>query len=130
LWLAACVAVLLGGVEGFGIVRTSLGLVLIGLNLAAIRGAVLLRGARAVRRLEWDESGQFLLASAGNSVALPASLQPRSFRLGIGFLVLWFATAEGSRVVLIDGGRQEPAAFRRLCRHLARGMLIPSGPKV
>jgi hypothetical protein len=44
--------------------------------------------------------------------------------------VLWFSTPAGIRMVLIDGGRQDPVAFRRLSRHLARGELLPSGPKV
>lgn len=129
-WLGACVAVLSGGVEGGAVARALLGLVLIAGNLAAIRGAVLLRGARAVRMLEWDETGEFRLRSEGDTGSRPAQLRSVSFRLGIAFLVLWFATPDGYRVVLIDGGRQDPVAFRRLTRRLSRGMLLPSRPKV
>jgi hypothetical protein len=83
-----------------------------------------------VRSVEWDGEGRYWLGLGPGGEPRPATLTTASFRLGIAFLVLWFATPAGVRVVLIDGGRQDPVAFRRLSRHLARGMLIPSGPKV
>jgi hypothetical protein len=130
LWLAACLAVLVGGIALPWEARLALGLVLIATHFPAIRVGVLLRGPRAVRKLEWDEEGRFNLWLGDAPEPRPATLTPASFRLGIAFLVLWFATPAGRRVVLIDGGRQDPVAFRRLSRHLARGMLIPSRPKV
>jgi hypothetical protein len=130
LWLAICVGVLIGGIDLPWPARLILGLILVAANFPAIRVAVLLRGPRAVRRLEWDHEGRFRVGSKIGAESCPAILQPASFRLGIAFVVLWFATPAGLRVVLIDGGRQDPVAFRRLSRHLARGMLIPSGPKV
>jgi len=122
--------VLAGGVALPWPVRCALGLVLAGANLPAVRTCVLLRGPRAVRRIEWDGDGRFRLAIGEDLKAWPATLSAAAFRLGIGFLVLWFSTPAGIRAVLIDGGRQDPVAFRRLSRHLARGMLIPSRPKV
>ena len=110
--------------------RFALGLGLVAANIPAIRAAVLLRGPRAVRRLEWDGEGRFWVTLGNESESHPATLSSASFRPGIAFLVLWFATPAGTRVVLIDGGRQDPVAFRRLSRRLARGMLIPSAPKV
>ena len=128
--MAACLGVLAGGVSLPGPVRFALGLGLVAANIPAIRVGVLLRGPRAVSTLEWDDEGRFRLGSGAGPPRLEARLKPASFRLGIAFLVLWFATPAGLRAVLIDGGRQDPVAFRRLSRHLARGMLIPSGPKV
>lgn len=130
LWLACCLAVVLGGVAGPLALRALLGLGLIAINIPALRSAVLLRGPRAVRILEWDETGHFLLWRGAESEPAPGALRAASFRLGIAVLVLWFSTPGGACCVVIDGGTQEPVAFRRLCRHLARGMLIPSGPKV
>jgi hypothetical protein len=130
LWLGACLGALVGGVAAPWPARFALGLILAGTNLRAIRACVLLRGSRAVRSLEWDDSGQFRVWLGGGKCPCAASLHAASFRLGIGFAVLWFSTPGGRRVVLIDAGKQDPKAFRRLARHLARGMLIPSRPKV
>ena len=129
-WLTACLSVLMFGVAMPWPARLVLGLVLVAANIPALRVGVLLRGPRAVRRLQWDGEGKFELGLGDDPQPRPATLSAASFRLGIAFLVLWFSTPAGSRVVLIDGGRQDPVAFRRLSRHLARGMLIPSRPKV
>ena len=121
---------MLGGVAGPLALRTLFGLGLIAVNIPALCGAVLLLGPRAVRILEWDEAGQFRLQRDAESEPASGELRAASFRLGIAVLVLWFSTQGGGRCVLIDGGIQDPVAFRRLSRHLARGMLLPSGPKV
>jgi hypothetical protein len=107
--------------------RLSLCLALIGVNLRAIAQVVLLRGPRAIRWIEWEPDGQLRIGPAMAGESREASLRPGSFRLGIAFFVLWFATPRGLRGVLIDGGLQEPAAFRGLSRGLK---LIPSRPKV
>ena len=130
LWLGCCVGALLTGNTLPWALRISLGLILIAVNLPAVRRSALLMGPRAVRVIEWDESGRFYIPLERESRLAAATLRPSSFRLGIAFLVLWFSTPVGHRVVLIDGGRQDPIAFRRLSRHLARGELIPSRPKV
>jgi hypothetical protein len=109
-------------------------------NVRAMLRLVLLRGPRAVRWIEWDAEGRFRLGG-GSGQFREASLCPGAFRLGFAFFMLWFSTADGSRGALIDGGRQDPVAFRRLSRFLnqrpgqasgrrAGGELIPSRPKV
>ena len=107
--------------------RTSLCLTLIGVNLRAIAQAVLLRGPRAIRWIEWEPDGPLRIGPALAGESPEASLRPGAFRLGIAFFVLWFTTPQGVRGVIIDGGLQEPSAFRRLSRGLK---LIPSRPKV
>jgi hypothetical protein len=130
LWLLVCLAMVAGAVALPATPRVVFGLVLFAANIPAIRGAVLLRGPRAIRVLEWDEEGRFRVRLAGDRETRTATLHPASLRLGIAFLVLRFSTRAGSRVVLIDGGLQDPVAFRRLSRRLSRAMLIPSRPKV
>jgi len=129
-WLGCCLGVLLGGNTMPGILRIAFGLVLVAVNLPALQRGVLLKGPNAVGVIEWDEEGRLFVRAQRESRQVPAILEPASFRLGIAFLVLWFSTPVGLRVVLIDGGKQGPGAFRGLSRHLARGELIPSGPKV
>lgn len=131
LWLAACAGALLAGVTGPLAVRVALCLALGLPNLRALRSTVLLRGGRAVRGLEWEAEGKWRLRLGPARRRSPAAMTAASFRLGAGGLwVLWFTTPGGSRVVLIDAGRQDPVAFRRLSRHLVRGELLPSRPKV
>jgi hypothetical protein len=130
LWLSACLGVLAGGVALPWPARAASGIVLIAANIPAIRVGVLLRGPRAVRTLEWGADGEFRLRLGADPQPWPATLSAASFRLGIAFLVLRFSTPAGRRLVLIDGARQDPVAFRRLSRHLGRAMLIPSRPKV
>jgi hypothetical protein len=130
LWLAACLATLAAGVAWPVVVRLAFGLVLVAANLGALRRGVLLRGSQAIHRIDWDDAGAYRLWSGKEGDGCEATLHPGSFRLGIACLVLWFSTPAGRRWVLIDGGIQDRVAFRRLARHLARGMLLPSGPKV
>jgi hypothetical protein len=103
---------------------------LVAVNLRALEATVLLRGARGIRGLRWRGDTRFRLRPAGSTASLPATLRAASFRLGFVFLVLWFATPAGGRTVVVDAGCQDPVAFRRLCRRLARGELLPSRPKV
>jgi hypothetical protein len=107
--------------------RLSLCLALASFNLRAIQQAVLLRGPLAIRCIEWEPDGRLRIGPATAGELQEAQLRPGAFRLGIAFFVLWFSTPRGLRGVLIDGGLQEPAAFRRLSRSLK---LIPSRPKV
>jgi hypothetical protein len=108
-------------------VRLSLGCALILANLRALARWVLLRGPRAIRWIEWQPDGRLRIGPEMAGESAEANLRPGTFRLGIAFFVLWFTTSRGVRGVLIDGGLQEPAAFRRLSRSLK---LIPSRPKV
>jgi hypothetical protein len=90
-------------------------------NLFVLGTFIRLRGPRAVRALEWASTGELRLWLGDGTGPHPACLHPASFRLGLTFLVLWFTTSAGVRAVLIDGGLQNPVAFRRLCRALTRG---------
>jgi hypothetical protein len=125
-WLAiACAAIL--AVDLSWPLRLSLCLALTGLNLRALARTVLLRGPRAIHWIEWDPEGRMRIGPGPSDACPEATPRPGGFRLGIAFLVLWFMTPQGVRGVLIDGGLQDPAAFRRLGRSLK---LIPSRPKV
>jgi hypothetical protein len=138
-WLAiSCLAIL--AVDLPFPVRLTLCVAVAVVNVRAMLRLVLLRGPRAVRRIEWDAEGRFRLGGESGPFR-EASLCPGAFRLGFAFFMLWFSTPDGSRGALIDGGRQDPLAFRRLSRLLnprpgqasgrrAGGELIPSRPKV
>jgi hypothetical protein len=104
-----------------------LGLVIAAINGRAISRLVLLRGPEALRWIEWEADGRFRIG-AGSVDSSDANLRPGAFRLGFAFLMLWFSTPRGPRGVLIDGGLQEPAAFRRLSRFLNHRSEQRSGP--
>lgn len=94
---------------------------------------ILIRGPRAIRRLEWSAGGpegEGFTASFGRSLtASPADLAAGSFRLGNEVLVLRLATSMGVRFVLIDSATQDSASFRRLCRRLkTHPRRSPPGP--
>jgi hypothetical protein len=94
-------------------------IVLAAANRGSIRLCVLLLGNNAVRALEWRDPGEFTILLGPRREPSQATLARGSFRLG-AVLMLWFETPAGMRAVLIDGGRQESEAFRRLCRRLDR----------
>ncbi len=95
------------------------------LYAACVRRVVQLRGRRAVRALGWTEEGVLMVWYGARTTPLVATLAPGSFRLGARMLVLTLHTAAGRHALLLDGRTQEPAAFRRLCRHLE----WPPGPR-
>jgi hypothetical protein len=79
---------------------------------------VLVRGPRAVRRLEWSQAEGLTVFLGPALVASPAELAAGSFRLGNQVLVLRLTTEFGVRFALIDSSVQDMASFRRLCRRL------------
>jgi hypothetical protein len=79
---------------------------------------ILIRGPRAVRRLDWSNDEIFTAFTGPGLTARPGTLARGSFRLGNEVLVLRLATAIGVRSVLIDSAVHEAASFRRLCRRL------------
>lgn len=85
-------------------------------GLAAIRSTLLLRGRSAVVMLRWDTQGWW--AGVGRESEMPVTLRRGSFRLGGAVMVLWLEACDGIHAVCIDADRQNPAAFRGLCRHL------------
>lgn len=128
-WLAVCIVTIWVGVAWPLTGRLLCCLLLAAFNLAAVRTCVLLAGPGAVRELSWQADGR-LEVGLGSNRRIDATLGTASFRLGTHLLVLWFETGSGARVVLIDAGSQDPGSFRRLCRRLAGGELLPSRPKV
>lgn len=84
--------------------------------LTAIRRCLLLKGRRAVRSLDWSAGWRAGLGPGGNETAV--TLRAGSFRVGRAFLLLWLRSRDGIHGVFIDAGRQDPRAFRRLCRRL------------
>ena len=130
LWLSwlviTCLAIL--AVELPLPVRITLCLAIAVVNVRAIARLVLLRGPRAIRWIEWDGEGQIRIGAASPGQSWEASLRPGAFRLGFAFFMLWFTTPDGLRGALIDGGCQEPLAFRRLSRFLNRRPGQASGP--
>jgi len=91
----------------------------------ALRAFVLLIGPRAVRAIEWNEAGELTVCLGATLAPHPATLADGSFRLGLRFWVLRFATPLGMRSVLVEEAAGAPLAFRRLSRclngHLRRG---------
>ena len=84
--------------------------------LVAIRGCMLLVGRRAVRTLDWSAGWRARIGPGTTETSV--TLQVGSFRVGRAFLLLWLRSCDGIHGVFIDAGRQDPAAFRRLCRQL------------
>jgi hypothetical protein len=83
---------------------------------AAIRGCLLLKGRKAVHTLDWSLGWRAGIGPDRTETSV--TLRTGSFRVGRAFLLLWLQSRDGMHGVLIDGGRQDPAAFRRLCRQL------------
>ena len=106
----------------------------------AISGFVLLRGPRAVKAIEWNEAGEWFVCLGATATPLPATLSRGSFRLGLRYWVLRFATPVGPRSVLVAEPARTRSDFRRLSRslngHLRRGSghsgppAVTSRPKV
>jgi hypothetical protein len=84
--------------------------------MVAIRRCLLLKGPRAVHALEWR--GGFRAWVGPGRIETPVTLRAGSFRVGRAFLLLWLQGRDGIHGVFIDTARQEPRAFRRLCRQL------------
>jgi len=82
----------------------------------AIRRCLLLKGPKAVHTLDWSLGWR---AGIGPTrIETSVTLRAGSFRVGRAFLLLWLQSRDGMHGVFIDGGSQDCAAFRRLCRQL------------
>ena len=115
-WLVLVCGVLLGAVALPLPARIGLCVAIATPGLAAIRRCLLLRGARAVHSLDWGRGWHAGIGPGGTET--PVTLLAGSFRVGRAFLLLWLRSRDGIHAVYIDAGRQEPRAFRRLCRQL------------
>lgn len=117
-WLAAILIVSVSGAGGFALWRY-----------------VFLRGARALRRLEWPgEEGTYHVA-LGLSGRRLAAMPEGCRRYTLHLWLLRFQTGEGPVQILVDTGRQDPKALRRLARRLfrdtdaAQGLVPAAGPR-
>ena len=115
LWLAIAVAAVFVAPLPWP-VRIALGVALATSGVHCVAIVVLLRGRSAIRRLDWDASGNLGVGLGNSPVSHPARVDSGSFRLGPGLVLLRLETASGTRSVCIDGCLQDPAAFRRLTR--------------
>jgi len=123
-WLAlACIATWLSALAWPACV--AIGAAVATAGVRAVRRFVLLKGPHAVRAIEWTESGEFTVCVGTSLARLPATLASGSFRLGVRFWVLRFATPQGVRSVLVQEAARDARAFRRISRcldgHLRRG---------
>lgn len=115
-WLLLVCGVLLGALALPLPVRIGLCIAIATPGMAAIRRSFLMKGRRAVHTLDWSLGWRVELGPGRTETCV--TLRPGSFRVGRAFLFLWLQSRDGTHGVLIDGGRQEPHAFRRLCRQL------------
>jgi hypothetical protein len=115
-WLIVVCAVLIGAVALPLPARIGLCLAMATPAAVAIRRCLLLRGRRAVHILEWR--GGWRAWIGPGRIETPVTVLGGSFRIGRVFLLLWLRGRDGIHGVVIDTGRQEPRAFRRLCRQL------------
>ena len=117
-WLIAFGAMVLCGVALPLLLRVVICAAAAAASAASIRATILLRAPRGVRSLQWSRQGELQITQDLTGPPVPVELAVGSFRFGAGVLVLWLKTPTGLRGVFIDGYRQEPRAFRGLCRRL------------
>jgi hypothetical protein len=87
-------------------------------SVHTIQSLFLLAGPRAIRALFWTETGAMRAFIGDPPRELTVVVAPGSSRLGRGWLLLRLETCDRSFDICIDGAKQEPRAFRRLCRQL------------
>lgn len=130
-WLLALCCAIFHGVALPFLARLAICAAIVGICLPVSWSSVLVLGSKAVRRLDWSQSGGFTAYSGPTLTPSPAGLARGSFRLGNQVLVLRLSTGFGVRFVLIDVSVQDPVSFRRLCRYLKTHSRRPppgSGP--
>jgi hypothetical protein len=117
-WLFLACAVILLAVDLPLWVRIGICLAIAAANMFALRSFVFLRGAAAVRALDWSEAGKLNAMVGANPAPMLVELASGSFRLGVWLVVLRLRGPSKVYSVLIDGSVQSRHAFRRLCGHL------------
>jgi len=88
------------------------------ISIATIHSVFLLGGPNAIRALRWSETGTLHACVGRQQRELAVVLAPGTFRLGCKWLLLWLRSCDGIHAVFIEANRQDPQAFRRLCRRL------------
>jgi hypothetical protein len=126
-WLA-----LAGGVVWFAValpwaLRLAICLFIVVPGIESVRRFILLKGAKAVRTIEWTEDGEFAVWLGPQLNRVPASLGGGPFRLGLRFWVLRFVTPLGHCPVLVANDVANTRAFRRLSVCLNRSARAASG---
>ena len=126
-WLALVIAVCWFAVALPGPVRFATGACIAAVGFRGLRTFVLLKGPHAVRAIEWNEEGDLFVCLGATVAPFPASLAKGSFRMGLRFWVLRFATPVGTRAVLVEEVGRASIAFRRLSRCLNGHLRRASG---
>ena len=118
LWLAMALALCLS--SGLPLVCRWLIAALVAVSVGAtLWRFVLLRGPRSLRALEWRGEGipAYFVCLGSAGTRLPA-IPEECRRYGISLWLLRFRTRTGVVSLLVDAGRQDPHAIRRLGRRL------------
>jgi hypothetical protein len=121
-WLVCAVLVTLAADFAWTL-RLSVAVGVAAAGARAVWRYVLLKGARAVRSLEWREADarvEFFLLLGPNGRRLPAVPQA-CLRYGHSVWLLRFETPEGLHRLLVVTACQDPAVLRRLSRRLDWG---------
>jgi hypothetical protein len=117
-WLAIACLVTWFAVALPGVVRFALCSAFAAAGVHGLKAFVLLEGPRAVRAIEWNDAAEWTVCLGATLAPQPATLAGGSFRLGLRYWVLRFATPSGTRSVLVEETARAPHAFRRLSRSL------------
>jgi hypothetical protein len=117
-WLCAIGGVVIAALDMPLLARIAICICAATMSASAIHSVFLLAGPNAIRALDWSETGQLYAYLGRDLRELSVVLAPGSFRLGRNWLLLWLKSCDGVHGVLIDEARQEPKAFRCLCRSL------------
>lgn len=115
-WLILVCGVVIGAVALPLPARIALCITIATPAVAAIRRCILLAGPGAVRTLDWSAGWRARIGPGTTETCV--TLHLGSFRVGRAFLLLWLRSCDGIHGIFIDAGRQDPVAFRRLCRQL------------
>ena len=102
------------------LISAALGVLVLGAGGFISWRFVFLRGARALRSVEWQENGEGgFLVELGRPGRRLAAI-PEGCRRHAHLWLLRFQTGEGVVQALVDARRQQPRPLRRLARRLFR----------
>ena len=128
-WLALASGVVLFAVALPWAARLAIGVLVVAPGILAVRRAVLLAGPKGVRAIEWTAEGAFVACLGPGHAREPATLDKRSFRLGVRYWVLYFVTPVGRCAVLVVATPRNNRAFRQLSRCLNLRLRRASGQR-
>ena len=131
-WLGLASAAILAASALSLPVRLGVLCVLLSYGVFWVRRTVWLRGARALRAVEWGE-GEFRVEIGATRRRLPAIPGAGPYRYGNRLWILRFETPEGRFTAVVDGTLLPAGAVRRLARCLGTcrgGEPVTIPPKV